>query len=120
MRVATVGPMALTSRDLELLTRCVDLAEQAVEAGDEPFGSLLLSADGEVLFEDHNHVSGGDGTRHPELAIAHWAVEHLTPQERADMVADDGRIAITCEFCSRRYDLDPAEVEAEIAGQPTQ
>ncbi|MGO0577002.1 nucleoside deaminase [Ornithinimicrobium panacihumi] len=75
--------MALTSRDLELLTRCVDLAVQAVEAGDEPFGSLLLSADGEVLFEDHNHVSGGDGTRHPELAIAHWAVEHLTPQERA-------------------------------------
>ena len=75
--------MPLSSRDLELLTRCVDLAEQAVDAGDEPFGSLLLSADGEVLFEDHNHVSGGDATRHPEIAIAYWAVEHLTPQERA-------------------------------------
>jgi molecular chaperone Hsp33 len=36
------------------------------------------------------------------------------------MVADDGRIVITCEFCSRRYDLDPQEVEAEIAGQPGQ
>jgi molecular chaperone Hsp33 len=31
------------------------------------------------------------------------------------MVADDGRIGITCEFCSRRYDLDPAEVEAQVA-----
>ena len=47
-------------------------------------------------------------------------VAALTRQGRGEMVADDGRIAITCEFCSRRYDLDPAEVEAEIAGQPTQ
>ena len=31
------------------------------------------------------------------------------------MVGDNGRIGITCEFCSRFYDLDPAEVEAEIA-----
>jgi molecular chaperone Hsp33 len=31
------------------------------------------------------------------------------------MVGDDGRIGITCEFCSRRYDLDPAAVEAELA-----
>ncbi|MDO5739403.1 MAG: nucleoside deaminase [Ornithinimicrobium sp.] len=75
--------MTITERDLELLTRCVDLAEQAVERGDEPFGSLLLSAEGEVLFEDHNHVAGGDPTQHPEIAIAYWAVEHLTVQERA-------------------------------------
>ena len=44
----------------------------------------------------------------------------FSPQERRDMVADDGRIAITCEFCSRRYDLDPLEVEAAIDGQPAQ
>ncbi len=30
---------------------------------------------------------------------------------------DDGRIGITCEFCSRHYDLDPAEVEAEISAE---
>jgi molecular chaperone Hsp33 len=30
------------------------------------------------------------------------------------MVGDNGRIGITCEFCSRFYDLDPAEVEAQI------
>lgn len=35
-------------------------------------------------------------------------------KERADMVADDGRIGVTCEFCSRHYDLEPAQVEAEI------
>ncbi|MGV7029467.1 Hsp33 family molecular chaperone [Methylobacterium symbioticum] len=47
-------------------------------------------------------------------------IRSFTPQERRDMVADDGRIVITCEFCSRRYDLDPAEVEREIEASPAQ
>ncbi|MEH3078981.1 MAG: hypothetical protein PGN11_20360 [Quadrisphaera sp.] len=50
--------MPLDERDLAHLTRCVDLAEEAVDAGDEPFGSLLVSASGEVLFEDRNRVGG--------------------------------------------------------------
>lgn len=36
-------------------------------------------------------------------------------EDRKAMVADDGTLGITCEFCSRRYGFDPAEVEAEIA-----
>ncbi|WP_375408466.1 Hsp33 family molecular chaperone [uncultured Methylobacterium sp.] len=47
-------------------------------------------------------------------------ISSFSDQERRDMVADDGRIGITCEFCSRRYDLDPAEVEAEITAQARQ
>jgi molecular chaperone Hsp33 len=31
------------------------------------------------------------------------------------MVGDNGRVVVTCEFCSRVYDLDPAEIESEIA-----
>ncbi|WP_342151617.1 Hsp33 family molecular chaperone [Methylorubrum sp. SB2] len=42
-------------------------------------------------------------------------IRSFSPQERHDMIADDGSIAITCEFCSRRYVLDPAAVEREIA-----
>lgn len=75
--------MGITDQDRRFLTRAVDLAEVALEAGDEPFGSVLVSADGEVLFEDHNHVSGGDRTQHPEFAIARWAAENLTPGQRA-------------------------------------
>jgi tRNA(Arg) A34 adenosine deaminase TadA len=69
--------------DLRHLRRAVDLAGEALDAGDEPFGSVLVGADGTVLFEGHNQVSGGDGTRHPELAIAQWAASRLLPQERA-------------------------------------
>lgn len=69
--------------DLRHLRRCVELARQALSAGDEPFGSVLVDGDGAVRAEDHNHVASGDRTRHPELALARWAAEHLSPQERA-------------------------------------
>jgi len=65
------------------LRRCIELARAALDAGDEPFGSVLVDAEGRVRFEDSNHVAGGDGTQHPEFAIARWAAEHLTPDQRA-------------------------------------
>lgn len=74
----------LPPADFAHLQRCVELAREAVEAGDSPFGSLLVHADGRVLFEDRNRTSAGDATRHPEFAIARWAAEFLTPAERAE------------------------------------
>lgn len=73
----------ISEKDLTYLRRCVELAETALEKGDEPFGSVLVSADDDILFEDHNHVAGGDQTQHPEFAIARWAAEHLSVEERA-------------------------------------
>ncbi|MGW2714781.1 nucleoside deaminase [Streptomyces sp. NPDC001356] len=72
-------------RDSELryLRRCVELAEEALDAGDEPFGSVLVAGDGTVLAEDRNRVAGGDRTRHPEFELARWSAAHLTPGERA-------------------------------------
>jgi tRNA(Arg) A34 adenosine deaminase TadA len=75
--------VAISDSDLEHLRRCVDLAREALDAGDEPFGSVLVDSGGQVRFADHNRVSGGDHTRHPEFAIARWAAEHLDPDERA-------------------------------------
>ena len=72
----------ITEEDRKYLKRCIELAETAAEKGDEPFGSVLVSATGEILFEDHNHVAGGDHTQHPEFAIARWAANHLAPEER--------------------------------------
>lgn len=69
--------------DLRHLRRCVELAAASLEAGDEPFGSVLVGEDGTALAEDHNRVGSGDRTRHPEFALARWAAEHLTPAERA-------------------------------------
>ena len=69
--------------DLGHLRRCIELAREALEAGDAPFGSVLMADDGRVLAEDRNRVSGGDRTRHPEFALARWAAENMTPEDRA-------------------------------------
>jgi tRNA(Arg) A34 adenosine deaminase TadA len=75
--------MVVKETELPYLRRCVELAEQALDAGDEPFGSVLVGADGTVLAEDHNHVASGDRTRHPEFELARWSAARLTPEERA-------------------------------------
>jgi len=75
--------VTLEEDDLRHLSRCVELAREALEEGDEPFGSLLVADDGQVLFEDRNRVKAGDATQHPEFAIARWATRHLPPDRRA-------------------------------------
>lgn len=72
----------MNETDLKHLKRCVELARTALEKGDEPFGSVLVSGDGEVLMEDYNHVAGGDHTQHPEFALARWAAGNMTIEER--------------------------------------
>lgn len=92
---------AITEWDHELLQRCVELAREALDEGDEPFGSLLVDADGVVRFEDRNRVKDGDQTRHPEFEIARWAAAHLTPDERrAAVVYTSGE---HCPMCSAAH-----------------
>ncbi|TMZ54504.1 nucleoside deaminase, partial [Klebsiella pneumoniae] len=69
--------------EMRHLRRCVELATEALEAGDKPFGSVLVDADGRVLAEDRNRVAFGDQTRHPEFALARWAAANMAPEERA-------------------------------------
>ena len=72
----------ITPKDMAYLKRAIELAEEGLMQGDEPFGSLLVSQYDVILFEDFNHVSGGDQTRHPEFEIARWAAANLSVDER--------------------------------------
>ncbi|ARK24072.1 tRNA-specific adenosine deaminase [Sporosarcina sp. P37] len=72
----------VSETDLRHLERCIELAEIAVDHGDEPFGSVLVSAEGKVLAEDRNRVGGGDPTQHPEFALARWAAQNMAVEER--------------------------------------
>jgi molecular chaperone Hsp33 len=38
-------------------------------------------------------------------------LKSFTPEERRDMIGDDGAITVTCEFCSTSYRVLPEEVE---------
>jgi tRNA(Arg) A34 adenosine deaminase TadA len=93
--------VAINDEDLGHLRRCVELARSALDAGDEPFGSLLVDADGDVRFEDRNQVKDGDATRHPEFEIARWATSNLTPAERVSAtVYTSGE---HCPMCSAAH-----------------
>ena len=93
--------MTLSSRDRDHLRRCVELATEALEDGDEPFGSVLVDAAGVVRFEDRNRVAGGDATQHPEFAIARWAASRLSPgQRRTSTVYTSGE---HCPMCSAAH-----------------
>lgn len=75
--------MAISEQDQRHLRRCVELAAQALAAGDQPFGSVLVGADGAVLAEERNRIHSREPTWHPEIALARWAAEHLNERERA-------------------------------------
>jgi tRNA(Arg) A34 adenosine deaminase TadA len=70
--------------DEEFLRLAIAQAAQAREAGDAPFGSVLVGPDGSVLVSDHNTVlSDNDITAHPELKLARWAAANLAPDRAA-------------------------------------
>lgn len=91
----------LDDTDRQHLRRCVALAEQALDAGDEPFGSVLVSADGEVLFESRNRVSTGDALSHPEFDLARWAANNLNREQRAATTAYTS--GEHCPMCSAAH-----------------
>ena len=78
------NPGGIAPEDLPHLRRCVQLAAEAVDAGDHPFGSVLVAVDGRVLAEDRNRENSmGDPTRHPEFELARWAATNMTAADRA-------------------------------------
>ena len=91
----------ITDDDMQYLRRSVQLAAEALEAGDEPFGSVLVDADGNMMREDRNRANTIDATYHPEIAIAKWAAENMTPEARAKAVVYTS--GEHCAMCSAAH-----------------
>lgn len=85
------------------LERCIELATEALLAGDAPFGSVLVAKDGTILHEERNRTVTGDVTQHPEFALARWAAQNMTAKERATAtVYTSGE---HCPMCSAAHGL---------------
>jgi len=68
----------MNEADHRYLRRAIELALAARQAGDMPFGALLVGPEGQVLVEDRNTVfTERDITGHPELKLARWAGREL-------------------------------------------
>jgi tRNA(Arg) A34 adenosine deaminase TadA len=80
--------------DLQHLRRCVELARTALDNGHGPFGAILVGADGQTRYEDHNRVTDDDQTLHAELGVVRWAVANLAPVHRIRAT-----VYTSCEQC---------------------
>ncbi|KAH7136312.1 cytidine deaminase-like protein [Dactylonectria macrodidyma] len=79
--------------NVDTLELCISLAKEALDAGDDPFGSVLVDSNGKILQQDRNRVVTGrngdgkpDATLHPEFTLAVWAQYNLDPEERAKTI----------------------------------
>ncbi|KQU56819.1 cytidine deaminase [Rhodococcus sp. Leaf278] len=90
--------MSISPSDRTFLSRAVDLAAEAADTGNDPFGSVLVSSSGEVLAEDRNRVGDRhDPTQHPEIALSRWAATNLAPDERrSSTVYTSGEHCVMC------------------------
>lgn len=91
----------ITDQDRQHLRRCVDLARTALQDGDEPFGSILVDAEGAIRFEARNRIVTGEPTQHPEFEIARWAGIHLPSEQRASAVVYTS--GEHCPMCSAAH-----------------
>ena len=66
----------------------------------------LFNEDGVRVFEPHALKAF---CRCSEDRIA-TVIESFSPEEKAEMVEDDGKIRVTCEYCSRVYAIESGEV----------
>jgi len=66
--------------------RAIELAREAGERGDGPYGTVLVR-DGETVMEERNRENSDDDIAlHPELTLARRAASGMTPGERAETV----------------------------------
>lgn len=67
------------------MSRAFELAREAGERGDEPFGAVLVRAD-EIVMEERNAVRTADDiARHPELTLARRAAREFAAEDRSSI-----------------------------------
>lgn len=108
------------------MQRAIDLAREAMERGDRPFGSVLVRDDEVVMAESNRVVTEDDVRRHPELHLAYRAVRDLAPEKRAETVLYTS--AEPCPMCAGGmleagferviYGVDSEELASFTGGEP--
>ncbi len=80
--------------DKYFLRFAIDLAKQAREMGDEPFGAILVK-DGQIVMKGKNQIStGSDPTHHAELGL----VRDFCKQNKTSDLSDY-TLYTSCEPC---------------------
>ena len=86
------------SADEQHIRDAIALARESVDAGNTPYGSLLVR-DSTVIKRSQNTTrTDEDITAHPELKLARWAARELTPEQAAETTMYTS--TEPCEMCA--------------------
>ena len=67
-----------SEQDEFFMQTAIDASVTALEAGDMPFGAVLVSADGQgLLVARNNQITAGDCTGHAEMVLVREATRML-------------------------------------------
>ena len=72
----------ISETDRNFLKLCLELAQESLDAGDEPFGSILVNENGSVIATSRNRVNELNALAHPEIDLARWALDNLNLEQR--------------------------------------
>jgi tRNA(Arg) A34 adenosine deaminase TadA len=86
------------STDEAHIRDAIELARDAVAAGNTPFGSLLVVGDSVVERSRNTTLTDDDITAHPELKLARWAARELDADELAECTMYTS--TEPCEMCA--------------------
>ena len=70
---------AMTDNDIKLIRRTVEIAHEAMEKGNHPFGALLADRDGNILMEQGNAFQEGGSAYHAETLLLLRAAKEYSP-----------------------------------------
>lgn len=77
----------MNSIDLDHLRTAIEIARQAREHGNHPFGALLVDEHNQVLLRAENTVvTGRDCTGHAETNLMRLASQHFPPEKLATCI----------------------------------
>lgn len=68
------------------MAEAIELAREAADRGDRPFGSVLVNDDEILMRESNRVITENDVRRHPELHLAYRAQRELDAMTRAGSV----------------------------------
>ncbi len=81
------------NQDKEFIKRCIELSDEALSCGDNPFGSVI-SRGGDIIAEARNEISNNDVTMHAEIVAMKKVQKLLGSSDLSDCV-----IYSNCEPC---------------------
>ncbi len=106
--------------DTEAMQRCLNLAKEAVDAGDNPFGAVIVDAEGSIVAEGRNRENTQlDVTLHAEIDAIRQATSARGENcLRGLTLYTNGQPCLMCSVAIRRVGISRV-VYGAPSGQPS-